>query len=344
MSAETNTGQNPLLPAAQKKLDADQAAQPAAQDETADQLGPQVDPCFTLEVAGDTWLDQVHDFVQDNTCEPALWFDTFFVKDHILLDLRPGAFIILRNSGRWTEGNNVVYINDFHVEWKLPQWKNVLKRWKLYVESGSTADKYTVQPGQPIHPGLNRETGVRQPVLGVRADLYARIRSLVSIESGIKIALHPDAFIRLRYQYEKPFGGVYIIRFSEIPMWQAVEHFTNTTQLDLERKIGKFTLIRWGNNLTFTEGANGITWNSGISLFDQLTPKSAISYDTSIWGVNYPYWAIKNYRIGSLYRRNFYRPYLFFDLAPEVTWPIAENGRRDSAYAFMATVEIQFGK
>jgi hypothetical protein len=345
-STATNTQQNPSSPAAPQKPKTDQAPQPVAQTKTAERLGPQVDPCFTLSVAGDTWLDQVHGFVQDNTCEPAVWFDTFFVKDHILLDLRPSAFIIFRNSARWTEGQTVAYVQDLHIEWKLPQWKNILKKWKLYVESRSVADKYTTQPGQPIQPGVDRETGVRQPIVGVRADLYTRLRSLVSIESGIKITLHPDAYIRMRYQYEKPFSEVYLIRFSEIPMWQAVEHFTNTSQFDLERKISTFTLVRWGNNVTFTEGTSGVIWNSGISLFTQLTPKSAISFDTSIWGVNHPDWIIDNYRVGSLYRRNFYRPWLFFDLAPEVTWPRDESGHthRNSAYAFMATFEIQFGK
>ena len=334
----------PSTPAEPQKPKTGQKPRPAAQADPTKRLGPQVDPCYTLEVAGDTWLDQVHDFVQDNTCEPAVWFDTFFVKDHVLLDLRPGTFIILRNSARWTEGHTVAYVHDFHIEWKLPQWKNVLKRWKLYIDTRSAANKYTTQPGQPIQPGVDRDTGVRQSLIGVRADLYTRLRSLVSVDSGIKINLHPDAFVRMRYQYLKPFSEVYLVRFSEIAMWQAVEHFTNTVQFDLERKFSPFTFVRWGNNLTFVEGKSGITWNSGVSLFNQLTPKSAISYDTSIWGVNYPEWVIQNYRIGSLYRRNFYRSYLFFELAPEVTWPKDASGKRNSTYAFMATLEMQFGK
>ncbi len=344
VSAETTTQQDPSSPAAQQEPKTDQAHQPAAKTEAAVRLGPQVDPCFTVRTAGDNWLDQVHSFVQDNTCEPAVWFDSFFVKDHVLLDLRPGTFIILRNSARWTEGHTVAYVLDFQLEWRLPQWKRLLKKWKLYIESGSAADKYTTQPGQPVQPGVDRETGVRKPIIGARADLYTRLRSLVSIDSGIKIGIHTDAHIRMRYQYKKPFGEVYLFRFSEIAMWQTIEHFTNTVQLDLERKFTTFTFVRWGNNVTYTEDTPGVTWNTGISLFTQLSPKSAISYDTSIWGVNHPHWVTQNYRVGSLYRRNFYRPWLFFELAPEVTWPKDASGRRNSTYAFMATLEIQFGK
>ena len=289
-------------------------------------------------------MDQVHAFVQDNTCEPALWFDTFFVKDHVLLDLRPGMLIILRNAARWTEGHTVAYVRDFHFEWELPQWKKFLRKSKLYFESRSAADKYTTQPGQPVQPGVDRTTGDRKPVIGLRADLYTRLRSLVSIESGVKIGIHSDAHIRMRYQHVNPFGEVYLLRFSEIAMWQAIEHFSNTVQFDLERKLSMFSFVRWGNNVTYLEDTPGITWNTGISLFTKLTPKSAISYDTSVWGVNHPHWVVQNYRVGSVYRRNFYRPWLFFELAPEVTWPKNASNHRNSTYAFMTTLEIEFGR
>jgi hypothetical protein len=349
VSAETTTRQNPPSPAAQQAPKAGQTPQPAAKTKTAERLGPQVDPCFTAEVAGDNWMDQVHNFVQDNTCEPAVWFDTFFVKDHILLAPRPGLLIVLRNSARWTEGQGVKLMHDYHLEWKLPQWKQLLRRSKLYFESRSVADRYTIQPGQPVPPGVDPNTGVRRATIGVRADLYTRLRSLVSIDTGIKLNIHPDAHVRLRYQYTKPFGEVYLFRFSQIAMYQAIEHFTDTTQLDFERKFTTFTFIRWGNNVTYTEGTPGVTWNTGVSLLTQLTPKSAISYDASMWGVNHPDWVIQNYRLGIHYRQNFYRSWLFFDLDPEITWPQNASqanytSQRNHVYAFMATLEIQFGK
>ena len=315
-----------------------------AQTVTAEQFWPQSDPCATVNVAGDTWLDRVHALVQDKTCEPAVWFDNFFGGDHVLLDLRPGTFIILRNSARLTEGFDVAYVTDFYLTLDLPRWERLLRKARLYIESRSDADKYTAQPGYPIQPGINRATGVRQPVVGVRVDPYVRPQSLVSIDSGIKINMHPDAFIRMRYQYSKAFSEVYLIRFSEIAMWQAVEHFSNTLQLDFERNITTFTLVRWGNSVTYTEDTPGVIWNTGISFFTQLSPKSAISLDTSMWGVNDPGWTIQNYRVGSLYRRNIYRPWLFFEIAPEVTWPKDDSGHRKPAYVLMSTLEIQFGK
>jgi hypothetical protein len=344
VSTETTTQQNPPLPAAQHEPKTGQAHQPVAQTETAGRFGPQVDPCFTVRVEGDTWLDQVHGFVQDNTCEPAVWFDTFFVRDHVLLDPRPSTLIIVRNSVRWTEGQGVDHISNYRFRYRLPQVEKFLKKAKLYVVVGSPADKFTTQPGQPVDPGVDPDTGARKPTLGVRADYFTRFQSLFSIDTGIKVRVPLDPFIRMRFQYTKPFGEVYVIRFTETALWRYVEHFTNTVQLDLERKITTFTLLRWGNSATYSEGIPGVIWNTGVSLFTQLTPGSAISYDTSMWGVNHPHWVTQNYRVGSLYRRNFYRSWLFFELAPEVTWPKDAIGHRNSTYAFMATLEIQFGK
>jgi len=321
-----------------------QVPQAEAQTSTPERPGPQGDPCAAADVSGETWLDQTHDFVDRKLCQPAVWFDDFFGDDRVLENVRPTLFISLRNSARWTEGQGFDLINDYRLQYRLPQMQKLLRKAKLSVVVGSPAEQSTTQPGQAVDPGADPATGANKPTVGLRADFFSRIRSLVSIDAGIKFNLRPDPFIRMRYQYLKPFGEVYLIRFSETVMFRYIERFTETSQLDLERKITTFTLLRWSNFVTYIEGTAGIAWNSGISLITQLTPKSAISYDTSIWGVNHPEWTIQNYRVGSRYRRNFYRPWLFFELAPEVTWPRDASNHRNATYAFMATLEVQFGR
>ena len=318
--------------------------QPEAQTEAPEEPQPKIDLCTTTEAAGETWLDQTHTFMAKNLCEQAVWFDNFFGKYRVLEDVRPDFFVSLRNSARWIEGQNFDYIPDFSLRLRLPQLEKLLKKASVFIISGSDADKFTTQPGQPVNPGVDPASGIREPTVGIRIDFFNWLRSLVSMDAGIKIHVPLNPFIRMRYQYTKPFGEVYLTRFTETALWSYIEQFTETSQLDLERKITTFTLLRWSNYATYTEGTSGITWNTGISLITQLTPKSAISYDTSMWGVNHPEWTIQNFRVGSRYRRNFYRPWLFFEFEPEVTWPKDASGRRNSAYAAMATLEIQFGR
>lgn len=346
VGTEPTIPQEQSVPAEPQDLEPGPAPKPVEKTVTTDLSGTQLGPCESVKTVGATWLDYVHDLVQENTCEPAVWFDSFFGEDHVLLDLRPGTFIKFRNSASLTEGLKVAYAADFSISFDLPRWERLLRNARLYIESGSEIDKFTTRRGEPIQPGVSQETGVRQPIIGVRIDPYIKsFASLVSIDSGVKINIHPNAFVRMRYQYSKAFGEVYLIRFSEIAMWRAVEHFSNTLKLDLERNINTFTLVRWGNSISYIDDTPGVKWSTGISYVTLLTRKSAISLDTSMWGVNDPEWDIENYRIGSLYRLNFYRPWLFFEIEPEVTWPVDEKtGQRNPEIVLIATLEIQFGK
>jgi hypothetical protein len=105
----------------------------------------------------------------------------------------------------------------------------------------------------------------------------------------------------------------------------------------------QFSIIRWNNYVTYVLDSPGITWNTGVSLITKLTKKSAISYSVSTWGTNYPAWSVDGSRVGIRYRRNFYRPWLFFELSPEVVW--GKEDRLDSPdFGAMATLEVQFGK
>lgn len=334
----------PTATASREQEKAGQMSQPDRKIVTRWRDDPNIDPCANIEVSGETWLDQMHDYVARSVCEPAVWFDQFFGDDRVLQDVRPGTFIRLRNSAVWTEGQRIKYLVDFHLDWRLPQWESYLRKASVYYESRSESAKYTAQPGQPLEPGVDPETGVKQSTLGLRADLFNRFRSHVSFDTGVNAGLPPNAFMRLKYQYSRPFGDVYLVRFSQIPMWQIIGHFSDSSELDIERTVTTFSLVRWSYNAAFIGGTPGVTWNTGISFITQLTPRSGISYDTSMWGVNAPAWIVQDYRVGSKYRLNFYRRWLFLELAPEITWPKDENGKRKTVDAFLVTLEIQFGE
>lgn len=342
ISPETNTG--PAQPASigeQGEHKTDSPPQPEAKTETPQQPESTKNPCASQETFGETWLDQTHDFVSMNICEPAVWFDNFFGDYNILDDVRPGAFIRLRDSVRWSEGNHVNHLNDYRIQWRFPKMK---KKFKFFIVGGSDIEKVDPLSDKPIESFTEQTATSKQSNIGVRYDFFKWLRSLVSIDTGIRVHIPLDPFVRIRYQYTIPFADVYLARFSETAVWRYIEHFSETTQLDLERKLDTFMLLRWSGSMTYAEGTAGIKWNTGISLLTELSPRSAISLDTSTWGVNRPEWTIDNYRVGTRYRRNFYRPWLFFEIEPEVTWPKKAGGYRDPLFAITFLIEIQFGR
>src|SRR3972149_11278470 len=151
VETEATPAQNQSLPAEQQEIEPGQELQPAEQTVITEISGTQSDTCKTDITDGATWIDHVHALVQEKTCEPAVWFDNFFGEDHVLLDLRPGTFIILRNSARLTEGLKVKYATDFYITLDLPNLDRILRKARIYIESGSDADKYTAHPGDPVH-------------------------------------------------------------------------------------------------------------------------------------------------------------------------------------------------
>jgi hypothetical protein len=339
---EANTAQTkPPLSGEHQEQKTDPDPQPEAAVETPRQPEARENPCASQETYGDTWLDQTHDFVSNNICQPAVWFDNFFGNDKILEDVRPGAFVRLRDSVRWSEGNHVHHRTDYNLQWRLPKMK---RRFKFFIIGGPETDNVDPLTGQPVQSFNQQTAASKQSNIGIRYDFVNWLRSLVSIDTGIRVNIPLDPFVRIRYQYTIPFAGVYLARFTETAIWRYVEHFSETTQLDLERKLDTFMLLRWSNYTTYTEGAAGVQWTSGISLLTELSARSAISFDTSTWGVNHPEWTIDNYRVGTRYRRNFYRPWLFFEIEPEVTWPKKVDGHRDPLFATTFLIEFQFGR
>ncbi len=342
VSTETTAGKiQPASSGVQEERKTDSSPQPEAAGETPKQPEARENPCASLETYGDTWLDQTHDFVANNICQPAVWFDNFFGSDTVLEDVRPGAFVRLRDSTLWSEGNHVHHHTDYNLQWRFPKMK---KKFRFFIIGGASTDKVDPLTGQPVQTFNQQTAASRQSNIGVRYEFIKWLRSLVSIDTGIRINIPLDPFVRIRYQYTIPFADVYLARFSETAIWKYVEHFSETTQLDLERKLDTFMLLRWSNYTTYTEGTAGVTWTTGISLLEELSPKSAISFDTSMWGVNRPEWTIDNYRVGTRYRRNFYRPWLFFEIEPEVTWPKKISGHRDPLFAVTFLIEVQFGR
>lgn len=207
VSAETNTRENASAGGSERP-EGMIGPMPQPREATVKRgiFGPQVDPCATIKVVGQTWLDQTHDLVDSGICHPAVWFDGFFGWDHMLEEVRPNTFVKWRNSARWTEGNNVRYIGDLYIRYELPNVHRLLQRARLVLESRSEEDKFKTQPGQPVSPGFNPDTGNRTGSIAVQTDLFSYLYSLARFDMGIKLHWPLDPFARFRYQYTKPFG------------------------------------------------------------------------------------------------------------------------------------------
>ena len=94
----------------------------------------------------------------------------------------------------------------------------------------------------------------------------------------------------------------------------------------------------------------GVDWSQAFVLFQRITRKSSVSYESGIVGITEPDSLVTNYRLGIRYRQNIHRDWLFFEISPDITWPVTLSDDRDevieerrSVLSILVRFEVHFG-
>jgi hypothetical protein len=87
-----------------------------------------------------------------------------------------------------------------------------------------------------------------------------------------------------------------------------------------------------------------------LLLYQRISKKASISYESSVSGITEPESMATNYRLGIRYRRNIHRDWLFFEMTPAMTWPITLSEDRSeiiterrSVASIILRLEVHFG-
>jgi len=298
------------------------------------------DPCIGEEGYKDSWLDHTHAYLTRKLCEPAVWFDDFFGDDRVEQEGRPGSFVRWRNAATWTEGQGLEYRTRFSANVRLPK---IERRLRLIVSGETRDDPTEVLPDDPVDPGFELNPEISRFNAGLRYDLFDQPRYKLSLGGGVRVRFPVDPYARVRFRYTHPMGNVSLLRLTQTGLWRKEDGFSETTQLDLERAFFESTLLRWANSGTYGEITDGLNWASQMSLLHQYSAKTAISLDVGAWGVTEPGFEVSTYRVGTRFRQNVYRTWLFYELEPSVSWTkdVISNDR-STTYAFTFSLEFQF--
>lgn len=291
------------------------------------------------KVRPDTFLDRTQVFLSRLFSDPAVWFDSFFADQRYLEEVPSGTFVRWRNALRWSEDKDFFFFTQFNASLRLPRMKRKLR---LVITSDTEEDKFAPDTGAVLDPAFATAADQKKSNAGLLYDIYETVKSKVNFGVGIRLRGPVQPFVRMRFRYLQPLGALWLARFTETAYEKTHDGFSEITQLDFDRTLNQSTLLRISNAVTYTETKNGIEWVPAVSVLHQLSPKDAISYDVSALLVNRPERVMQNYRVGTRYRRNFYRPWLFLELEPEITWPLDENNTRRSIKAFTFLIEVQF--
>jgi hypothetical protein len=278
------------------------------------------------------WYDDSQIYINSSFCEPALWFDNFFGDDRIFEEGVAGTYVRWRNDFTYDEEDSFKYKTRLAASVQLPGVSNKLH---LTFESDEDDDLRDVVPD-----GIRDQD---QSSLGLQVNVNETSRSKFSA----KVSLSPKLLLRYRYTY--PYNKKVTLRFTqEVERKVAVN--SARTRFDYEHTFKKKLLFRSSTEGSVSEDFEGVDWLQALVLFQRLSKRESIAYEASANGISEPRSLVLNYRLGIRFRRNFHREWLFYEVAPEYTWPISldddrmlvEKDRR-SKFLIFFRLEIHFG-
>lgn len=277
------------------------------------------------------WYDETQVLINSSLCEPALWFDDFFADERLFAEGRPGTYGRWRHEFIYDEEDKFVYTTSLDISAELP---SVTKRLRLTFESDDEEGITDVIPGD--------EANIRN-TLGLQFDFLKNIRSI------FKISLNLKPRIRARYRYNYPLPDNYHMRYTlQLQNEKAVKSTFN--RIDIEKFLYEKYLLRATTELRTSDNFVGVDWAQAVVLFQRINPQSSFSYESGVTGITRPETRAINYRLGVRYRRNFHRKWLFFEVSPDLTWPVTYDDARQNVlierrkkWQVLFRLEIHFG-
>jgi hypothetical protein len=285
--------------------------------------------------------DQTHDLLERGILQQVVRFDDFFGKANNRQELHTSYLLRWRNSLRLEPGGGFTFGTTLRANVDLSK---ISERLLLTVSGDEKSDSFAPSlPEDPGNPGFDRTS---RPARIVNTELrYQLIRSTdtdLFLGSGVELILPPQVFARARFQHYLRISDLSLIRFAETLFAKTPYGVGETTELSLERSLNPKTLLRLSNSGTVSEEIKALEWGSELSLLHEFSTRSAVTLTGGIYGnTGFDDW-VNNYRVLLRYRRNFLRPWLFYELEPQVAWPRNTDGGYSRTYAVTLRLEVGF--
>ncbi len=277
------------------------------------------------------WYDKTQIFLNSKLCQPALWFDDFFSNDRVFDDGIAGTYVRLRNEINYDEEDHFEFKMGISASVVLPGFKN---RLRLTFSNENDEDLRDIIPG-------NGEDTTNS--LGLQFDLFKNLHTKFNVSFNLKPRL------RFRYRLEYPVSEKLRLRLTqEVQREKGV--VDARTRFDAEHSFLEWLIFRSSTELELSEEYDGYDWAQAFVVFQRVNKKASLSYVTSINGISHPRFMDTNYRVAVRYKQNFHRRWLFYEVVPELTWPITLNDNRKivekerrSKWQLLFRLEIHFG-
>ncbi|PKM21787.1 MAG: hypothetical protein CVV10_07580 [Gammaproteobacteria bacterium HGW-Gammaproteobacteria-14] len=289
---------------------------------------------------GNGRIDRTHDALSRSVCWPSKWFDRFFANPDDVADEPVGTLLRVIYGARFQEDGETGNEARVRASVDMP---NMERRLSLVLRNNDDidGDLSSSSSNRPGNVGENEDNTFRA---ALRWALQERERHNVDIELGLRSEL--KTFVRGRYRWRTPiYNSQWLFRFTESIYWKDLIGFGTETRLEFDRPLGSRTLLRLTSEGERSEELVelGLGWDldQSVTLYHRLNQRSAIQFTVGAQGFTDPTAQVEEWRTSIRFRRNIWRPWLYYEVEPFVVWPRLEN-YKDTA-GIVLRLETQFG-
>ncbi|MDP5072070.1 MAG: hypothetical protein NWQ45_14315 [Congregibacter sp.] len=252
------------------------------------------------------WIDSSHEYATNRAQDLAQWMDDFF-----------GAPV--RDAERADSFARAIFLDD----WDERDGHDPKVRLRGQISLPKVSERVDlVFSGEESEQTLTEEERSEENDVGVRFNFRdsrrTRLDATLSLRSG------PAVLPGVRFRYQQPITDNSWARFTQRLQYHSEDGYRSLTNFDANRILDDKTLLRWNARIRYREDKEFWDYNTGITyrrwLDDHEQFPSAIEYFVAVSGRDEPQNFETNYRVGFLYRKQFFRQFLFYEFEPSYNW------------------------
>lgn len=222
----------------------------------------------------------------------------------------------------------------FNLKFSLP---NTEKKMQLLIETNPEEKSTSYQTNANLQ--LNKTTP--SPAILAAAIRYEKAeaeRWHFSTDGGIQLAgLASTPFARARLSLSLPLDK-WRVNVAESIFWFSTIGAGESTLIDFERQLNHNQLLRVSSNATWLNNTQNFDLSQSFSVYHTFDARSALLYQVNIIGVTLPKTQVTDYVILMKYRYRWHKEWVFFDISPQVHYPLAEEYRT----SMLVTLGLEF--
>jgi len=259
----------------------------------------------------------------------ARWVDSFFDDERYIAE-DASSKLRLREAVFLEQGDNPEFKTRVSLSLKVPRTQ---KRLRLFIGSEDETSK------APDTLFNRVETQDEETAAGVQFFAKATTKQNLSLITGVKLD-SLEAFIGPRYRRTVALDD-WLFRFTQRVRWFTSMGWEATTRFDFEHLLNDQLFFRQTIDGRWREEDNGYQYEIRPTLVQKLHSGKAIEYQWNTLFKTSPHHRLDSSVFLLRYRRNFLRPWLFYEINPQVA---ARNDEDfDPKLGITFQIEVVFG-